>query len=117
MAAPARHFLNSSFTETPSSRQLEGRPTAQLHPDAAARLGIADGELIRLGNAQASVLLHARTAAGVQPDTVVVESQWPNDAFIEGVGINALVSAEPGFPAAGVAYHDTAVWVQRVAGE
>ena len=117
VAAPARHFLNSSFTETPSSRQLEGRPTAQLHPDAAARLGIADGELIRLGNAQASVLLHARTAAGVQPDTVVVESQWPNDAFIEGVGINALVSAEPGFPAAGVAYHDTAVWVQRVAGE
>lgn len=117
VAAPARHFLNSSFTETPSSRQLEGRPTAQLHPDAAARLGIADGELIRLGNAQASVLLHARTVAGVQPDTVVVESQWPNDAFIEGVGINALVSAEPGFPAAGVAYHDTAVWVQRVAGE
>ncbi len=57
VAAPARHFLNSSFTETPSSRQLEGRPTAQLHPDAAARLGIADGELIRLGNAQASVLL------------------------------------------------------------
>ena len=34
-------------------------------------------------------------------------------AFIEGIGINVLVSAEPGFPASGAAYHDTAVWLQR----
>ena len=26
---------------------------------------------------------------------------------IEGIGINTLVDASPGFPAAGVAYHDT----------
>jgi len=43
----------------------------------------------------------------------VVESQWPNAAFIEGLGINALVGAEPGFPNSGVAYHDTAVWVRQ----
>jgi len=58
-------------------------------------------------------LIHARPFAGLQPDTLVVESLWPNDAFIEGLGINALVGAEPGFPAAGAAYHDTAVWLRR----
>lgn len=114
VAAPARHFLNSTFTETASSRQGEGRPTALIHREVCERLGIVEGDVVRLGNAQGSVALHARPAAGLQPDTVVVESQWPNAAFIEGIGINALVSAEPGWPNAGVAYHDTAVWLERV---
>lgn len=114
VAAPARHFLNTTFTETASSRDGEGRPTALIHRDTCARLGIAEGDVVRLGNVQGSVALHARPVAGLQPETVVVESQWPNAAFIEGIGINALVSAEPGWPAAGVAYHDTAVWLERV---
>ncbi|PKO92828.1 MAG: dehydrogenase [Betaproteobacteria bacterium HGW-Betaproteobacteria-10] len=112
VAAPARHFLNTTFTETASARSAEGRPSVLIHPEACARLGIVDGDIVRLGNEQASLLIHARSFLGLQPETVVVESQWPNDAFIEGLGINALVAAEPGFPAAGVAYHDTAVWVR-----
>ena len=68
---------------------------------------------MRLGNALGSVLLHAKPFAGMLPSTIVVESQWPNDAFIEGIGINALVDASPGCPAAGVAYHDTAVWLRK----
>ena len=75
------------------------------------------GDRVRIGNALGSVLVHARPFAGLQPETLVVESQWPNDAFIEGIGINALVSAEPGFPAAGAAYHDTAVWLRRAVPE
>jgi hypothetical protein len=43
---------------------------------------------------------------------VVVESIWPNRAFEEGVGINALVSAERGLPNGGAVYHDTAVWLR-----
>ena len=113
VAAPARNFLNSTFTETATSRQKEQRPTVRVHPEVCARLGIADDDLVRIGNEQGSVLLHARSFAGLQPSTLVVESLWPNDAFIEGIGINALVSAEPGLPAAGAAYHDTAVWLTK----
>jgi hypothetical protein len=40
-----------------------------------------------------------------------VESIWPNSAFEEGRGINLLTSAEPGPPAGGAVFHDTAVWV------
>jgi anaerobic selenocysteine-containing dehydrogenase len=114
VAAPARHFLNTTFTETTSSRHGEGRPTVLIHRDVCARLGIGEGDVVRLGNEQGQVALHAKPADGLLPETVVVESQWPNAAFIDGVGINALVSAEPGWPAAGVAYHDTAVWLDRV---
>ena len=39
VAAPARTFLNSTFTETPSSLAREKRPTALLHPDDCAALG------------------------------------------------------------------------------
>ena len=56
--------------------------------------------------------LHARLFDGVQPTTLVVESQWPNECFVDGIGINILVSADPGFPNGGAAYHDTAVWLQ-----
>ncbi|MFT3847261.1 MAG: molybdopterin-dependent oxidoreductase [Propionivibrio sp.] len=113
VAAPARNFLNSTFTETPSSRHKEARPTALIHPAACGRLGISDGDVVRIGNERGSVLIHARPVVGLQESTVIVESQWPGAAFIKGIGINALVSAEPGFPAAGAAYHDTAIWLQR----
>lgn len=112
VAAPARHFLNTSFTETPSSQRFEERPTVIVHPAAAGRLGIAEGDIVRLGNTRGALRIHARLADGMRENTVVVESQWPNSAFLDGLGINTLVSAEPGFPNAGAAYHDTAVWLR-----
>ena len=48
--SPARNFLNSTFAETPASRQKEGRPELLIHPDDAAALGIADGDRVEIGN-------------------------------------------------------------------
>ena len=116
VAAPARQFLNTSFTETPSARRMEGgEPRALLHPDDIARFGLADGALVTLRNRLAEVTLRARAFDGLQPGTVVVESLWPNADFPGGLGINALVSAEPGRPNGGAVYHDTAVAVRSAA--
>ncbi len=112
VTAPARNYLNSSFTETPTSRAREGRPTVKIHPQACARLGVADGDRLRLGNARGTVVVHAEVFDGVQPEVVVVESLWPNAAFEEGTGINALTSAEPGRPRGGAVFHDTAIWIR-----
>jgi anaerobic selenocysteine-containing dehydrogenase len=114
VAAPARQFLNSSFTETPGSIAREGRPTAMIHPADCTRLGIADGDRVRLGSRRGSVVVHARPFDGLQPGVVVVESIWPNDAFEEGIGINALTSADAGPPKGGAVFHDTAIWVRKV---
>ena len=35
--------------------------------------GFGDGDRVRIGNAQGSVVLHARLFDGVQPTTVIVE--------------------------------------------
>ena len=117
VTAPARQFLNTSFTETPGSRRREGRPTVLVHPDDGARLGVTDGGRVRLGNARGSVVLHARLFDGVLPGVIVAESVWPNDAFEGGIGINALTSDDPAPPLGGAVFHDTAVAMEAVAAE
>jgi anaerobic selenocysteine-containing dehydrogenase len=113
VAAPARQFLNSTFTETPTARKRGGRPEALVCPDDAARLGIADGSMVRLGNARGEVVLHARLAAGQPAGTVVVESIWPAESFGGARhGINVLTSDEPALPNGGAVFHDTAVWLR-----
>ena len=115
VTAPARSFLNTSFTEMPSGRKREGRPTVLLHADDAARLGIADGAKVRLGNARGEVVLHARIAEGQQQGVLVAESIWPSECFEGGIGINALTSDDPGPPYGGAVFHDTAVWLRAEA--
>jgi anaerobic selenocysteine-containing dehydrogenase len=112
VTAPARNYLNTSFTETPTSIASEKRPTVLVHPEDMADIGIETGDRVRIGNRRANVVVHAKSFDGLQQGVVVVESIWPNRAFEEGVGINALVSAEPGAPNGGAVYHDTAVWLR-----
>ena len=47
----------------------------------------------------------------------MVEGIWPNKAFIEGVGINALTGADPAPPAGGAVFHDNAVWLRGDTGD
>ncbi len=113
VTAPARHFLNTSFNETPTGRRQQGgRPVVLMRPDEAAGLGVIEGARVRLGNARASVVLNARLFEGLPPATLVVESLWANDSFQGGLGINALVGADPGPPNGGAAFHDCAVWAR-----
>ena len=112
VTAPARNYLNSSFTETPTSIRREKRPTVKIHPEDAARLGIADGDKVRLGNERGTVLIHGELFAGLRRGVVVVESVWPNHAFEEGIGINALTGADRIAPIGGGAFHDNAIWIK-----
>lgn len=114
VAAPARQFLNTTFTELESSVKREERPKALLHPDLMAELGIEDGQQIRLGNARGEVRLEATPRDGQHKGTIVVESIWPNHAWPNGKGLNQLLSADPAPPNGGAAIHDTAVWVKKV---
>jgi anaerobic selenocysteine-containing dehydrogenase len=113
--SPARGFLNSSFTETPTSRMREQRPTVMVHPDDAAALHIADGDEVRLGNRRGVVRLHAKRFDGVRRGVLIAESVWPNSAYADGRGINTLTGADPVAPFGGAAFHDNKVWLQKLA--
>jgi anaerobic selenocysteine-containing dehydrogenase len=111
--SPARNFLNSTFNETPTSRAREGRPDVMMHPDDAAPYGIADGDMVVLGNDRGEVRLHVRLFDGVRRGVLIAESIWPNAAFADGCGINTLTGADAIAPYGGAAFHDNRVWVRR----
>ena len=112
MAPPARQFLNSSFTETPGSRKREGRPTLLVNVDDCTRLGLSDGDVVRIGNRRGSLTIHMKASTGHQPGVLVAEGIWPNGDFIEGIGINLLIGSDPAPPNGGGAFHDSAVWLR-----
>ena len=113
--SPARGFLNSTFTETPTSLTRERRPEVMIHPDDAAALGIADGDEVALGNRRGEVRLHAKLFDGVRRGVLIAESIWPNSAYADGRGINTLTGADPIAPFGGAAFHDNKVWVRKAA--
>jgi anaerobic selenocysteine-containing dehydrogenase len=112
VAAPARNFLNTSFTETPGSLKREQRPTLLIHSADAAALAIRDGDRVRVGNQRGAITLNARLFDGLQRGIVVIESIWPNGHFPEGLGVNVLVGDDPAPPAGGAVFHDSHVWVK-----
>ena len=113
--SPARSFLNSTFTETPGSRNREGRPELLIHPADATELGIAAGDRVEIGNTRGEVVLHAKLFDGVRRGVVIAEGIWPNGAHERGEGINVLTGADAVAPYGGAAFHDIKVWV-RAAG-
>ena len=111
--SPARQFLNSTFTETPSSRAREIRPSVMIHPLDAEAAGVADGDLVTLGNERGAVRLHARLFDGLRRGVLVAEGIWPNSAFVDGQGINVLTGADAPAPFGGAAFHDNKVWMRK----
>ena len=109
--SPARAFLNSTFTETPSSILREGRPEVMIHPEDAAQLGITQEALVTIGNERGSVRLHARVTEATARGVLIAEGIWPNDSFLDGEGINVLTGADCIAPYGGAAFHDNRVWL------
>lgn len=109
---PARNFLNSTFSQTPTSVAKEGGPCVRLHPSAAQREGVSEGAQVRIGNARGSVVLRARLDAAQQEMTLIVEGIWPAEAFREKRAINTLIGDDPIPPNGGAGFHDTAVWLE-----
>ena len=113
VTAPARWFLNTSFTEVENGQRKEGEvPHALVHPEDLADIDVRSGEDLVIGNQQAQLQLQAKAFDGLQRGVVVVHSVWPGHRFKGGVGINALVGADSPPPNGGAAFHDTAVWLK-----
>lgn len=112
--SPAHNFLNSSFTETPTSQAKEIRPQLLMHPDDAGDLGIEQGDRIEIGNHRGELILHAALRSGQKRGVVVSEGLFPNSSFERLEGINILTGADAAAPYGGAAVHDTKIWIRKV---
>ena len=87
-----------------------------IHPLDAAPIGIADGDLVTLGNDRGQTSLIARLFEGVRRGVLIAESIHPNRAHPGGRGINSLTGADTVAPIGGAAFHDNKVWMRKSIG-
>lgn len=111
--SPARNYLNSTFTETTTSKTREGEPSVLIHPIDADAYVIPDQSYVTLFNERGEVRLKAKYFDGIRQGVLVAESIWPNSAYADGKGINTLVGADSPAPFGGVAFHDNRVGLRR----
>jgi hypothetical protein len=55
--------------------------------------------------------IRAQPAETARPGVVIVEGNWPSGAYLDRVGINVLIGADPVPSNGGAAFHDTAIWL------
>ena len=96
ISPPNHFFLNSTFADIPALTTKAGVPTVEIHPEDAARLGIAQGERVRVTNSRGQVYLRAVVDNSVLPGVLVAPGVWWLESYDEGLGINALTSARIG---------------------
>jgi anaerobic selenocysteine-containing dehydrogenase len=76
LARKSDNFLNSTFSNVPSVREMEEPGMLEISaPDARAR-GIGDGDKVRVFNHRGDILLKARVDGKVQPGVVSASLNW-----------------------------------------
>lgn len=70
------HYFNSEFRSLTALRRREPDPLAELHPAAAEREGLRDGEWVRVEAHGDSARFRVRRSAALDPRVVCVSASW-----------------------------------------
>jgi len=92
ISPPARNFLNSTFVNVKSLRDIEGRPLLEIHPQDAAARGIEDGSVVRVFNDRGSYRCHAHVSERARPGVVNGLGIWWRKLGLDGHNVNQLTS-------------------------
>ena len=92
ISPPARNFLNSTFVNVQSLRDIEGRPVLEIHPDDAAARGVADGAVVRVFNDRGSYRCHAMVCTRARPGVVNGLGIWWRKLGLDGTNVNEVTS-------------------------
>jgi len=90
ISPPARNFLNSSFVNVKSLRDIEGEPLVEIHVDDARSRGLADGAVVRVFNDRGSYICKARVSERARPGVVNGLGVWWRKLGLAGSNVNEL---------------------------
>ncbi|MBP7915032.1 MAG: molybdopterin oxidoreductase family protein [Vitreoscilla sp.] len=90
ISPPARHFLNSSFVNVKSLRDIEGEPIVEIHPDDAAARGLSDGQGVEVVNDRGAYHCTARISRRARPGVVNGLGVWWRKFGRNGTNVNEL---------------------------
>lgn len=100
----ARHpeYFHSDGRQVPTLRRRRPDPLAQMHPEDAARAGVADGDWVRVTSPRGSIRMRALVSEDIRPGVVNVDHGWwfpERGGFDYGVmESNANLLTDPGPP-------------------
>lgn len=92
ISPPARNFLNSSFVNVKSLRDIEGEPLLEIHPDDAAPRGLVDGQMVRVFNDRGEYHCKARISQRARPGVVNGLGIWWRKLGPTGTNVNEVTS-------------------------
>jgi anaerobic selenocysteine-containing dehydrogenase len=113
ISPPARNFLNSTFVNVKSLRDIEGEPLLEMHADDAAPRGIADGDIVRVFNGRGAHECVARVSARARPGVVNGLGVWWRKLGRDGHNVNELTSQRLTDMGRAPTFYDCAVEVAK----
>jgi anaerobic selenocysteine-containing dehydrogenase len=113
ISPPARNFLNSSFVNVRSLRDIEGEPLLEIHPADAASRGIDSGNVVRVFNARGEYRCRAAVSERARPGVVNGLGVWWRKFGLEGTNVNELTSQKLTDMGRGPVFYDCLVEVER----
>jgi anaerobic selenocysteine-containing dehydrogenase len=92
ISPPARNFLNSSFVNVQSLRDIEGEPLLEMHADDAAARGLQDWQVVRVFNDRGAYHCKLRISRRARPGVVNGLGIWWRKLGLAGTNVNELTS-------------------------
>ena len=112
ISPPARNFLNSSFVNVKSLRDIEGEPLLEMHEIDAKSRGIASGSTVRIFNARGDYRCKAQVTRRARPGVVNGLGIWWRKLGLDGKNVNELTSQRLTDLGRGPTFYDCLVEVE-----
>ena len=92
ISPPARNFLNSTFVNVQSLRDIEGEPLLEMHPRDAEARGLASGSVVRVFNQRGDYRCRMEVSRRARPGVVNGMGIWWRKLGLDGHNVNQLTS-------------------------
>ena len=115
ISPPARNFLNSTFANVKSLRDIEREPLLEIAAADAEVRGIASGDVVRVFNGRGEYRCKAEVSHRARPGVVHGLGIWWRTSGIAGTNVNELTSQRLTDLGRAPTFYDCLVEVARVA--
>ena len=115
ISPPARNFLNSTFVNVKSLRDIEAEPVLEIHAQDAAQRGITSGAVVRVHNLRGDYIVKAKISSRARPGVVNGMGIWWRKLGLAATNVNQLTSQHLTDIGNGPVFYDCLVEVSLVA--
>ena len=114
ISPPARNFLNSTFVNVKSLRDIEGEPLIEMHESDAATRGLQSGSMVRVFNQRGEYHCKLAINSRARPGVVNGLGVWWRKLGTNGTNVNELTHQQLTDLGRAPSFYDCLVEVQTV---